>query len=207
MKPLRIAALISGGGRTLLNIADRIDTGRIDAKIACVISSRADAAGVERLRQRGFDVHVVARKQFNNAEDFSSDVFRIIRESDVDIVCLAGFLSLLVLPDDFNDRVINIHPALLPAFGGKGMYGQKVHQAVIDTGCKISGCTVHYCDATYDTGPIIVQRSCPVFEDDSADTLADRVFEQECEAYPEALQLIAAGRVAIEGRRTVIASI
>lgn len=203
-KPLRIAALISGGGRTLLNIADCIDKGELNAEVVCIIGSRGGIAGIERAEKRGFDVHVVPRKDFEDAATFSTAVFDVIRAARADIVCLAGFLSLLVLPDEFTNRVLNVHPALLPAFGGKGMYGERVHQAVIEGGCKVSGCTIHYCDATYDTGPIIVQRTCPVLEDDTPCTLAARVFEQECIAFPHALELIAEGRVKVVGRRTVI---
>jgi phosphoribosylglycinamide formyltransferase-1 len=118
---------------------------------------------------------------------------------------MAGWLHLLPIPNDFRYRVLNIHPALLPSFGGKGMYGHHVHEAVLAYGAKVSGCTVHYADDTYDTGPILVQKCVPVLEGDTPTSLAARVFEAECEAYPEAIELIAEGRVTIEGRRAVIA--
>src|SRR4029453_6931345 len=117
------------------------------------------------------------------------------------LVCMAGFLQLLPIPDDYYHRVLNIHPALLPAFGGKGMYGRRVHEAVLAAGVKVTGCTVHFADDSYDTGPILVQRCVPVKEGDDADALAARVFEAECEAYPEAIRLIASDRVTIQGRR------
>ena len=149
-------------------------------------------------------VLLVDRSQYCSPSDFSNVVFEGIRSSGADLVCLAGFLSMLVIPDEFTGRVLNIHPALLPAFGGKGMYGTHVHKAVLASGCKVSGCTVHFADQTYDTGPILLQRTCPVQEDDTPQSLAARVFKQECLAYPEAIGLIADGRVVIEPPRTVI---
>lgn len=202
---LKIAALISGGGRTLLNLANEIDAGRLAAQVVSVVSSRADAAGVQRARERGFNVAVIERVKYKDVAAFSQAVWAELEQRGAQLACLAGFLSLLHLPRQWLGRVINIHPALLPSFGGKGMYGRHVHEAVLAAGCKVSGCTVHFCDQTYDTGPIIVQRTCPVLEDDTPDTLAARVFEQECLAYPEAVGLIAAGRVQIHDRRTRIA--
>jgi phosphoribosylglycinamide formyltransferase-1 len=201
--PLRLAVLISGSGRTLANISQAIADGELRAEIACVISSRQGVYGIERAQKLGIPTHVVPRKSFASAADFSDAVYDIIRKHKANFVCLAGFLSLLSIPEDYKHRVLNIHPALLPAFGGPGMFGHHVHEAVLEAGCKVSGCTVHFCDDTYDTGPILVQRTCPVHDDDSADSLADRVFEQECLAYPQALKLIASGRVQIRGCRTI----
>lgn len=201
---LRLGVLISGGGTTLLNLARLIDAGQLPAKVATVICSNPSAAGIERSRAAGLPCEVVARKTFNSPSEFSDVVFDKLRAAKVDMVCLAGFLSLLTIPDAFVHRVVNIHPALLPSFGGRGMHGRLVHEAVIAAGCKVSGCTVHYADQTYDTGPIIVQRACPVLEDDTPESLAHRVFEEECLAYPEAIRLIAAGRVRVEGRRAII---
>jgi len=210
--PLRLAILLSGSGRTLQNLADQINRSQLNAKIVTVISSNPDAYGLVRAKNLDLPTHVVSRKDSDTASGFSDLVYQHIRNADAQLVCLAGFLCLLPIPDDFTHRVINIHPALLPSFGGKGMYGHRVHQAVIDAGCKVTGCTVHYCDQTYDTGPIIVQRTCPVLENDTPgtpgpgtpDTLAQRVFEEECIAYPHAIRLIAAGRVTIEPRHTTI---
>ncbi len=117
---------------------------------------------------------------------------------------MAGFLKRVTIPDDFTNRVVNIHPGLIPAFCGQGFYGQRVHQAVLDYGAKISGCTVHFADNDYDHGPVILQRAVPVLDDDTAKTLAARVFQAECAAYPEAIQLIADGRVRVEGRKVRI---
>ncbi|MFW5682693.1 MAG: phosphoribosylglycinamide formyltransferase [Phycisphaeraceae bacterium] len=202
--PLKLAVLLSGGGRSLQNLIDRIDAGTLDAEIVLVLASNASAGGLQRAEAAGIPAHVVSRKAYADADDFAMRVFSLIREAKADLVCLAGFLSLLPIPDDFAGRVLNIHPALLPSFGGKGMYGPKVHAAVLDHGCKVSGCTVHLADNAYDTGPIVVQRCCTVAEDDTPDTLAARVFAEECEAYPEAIRLIAENRVRIDGRRTRI---
>ncbi|MCE9589108.1 MAG: phosphoribosylglycinamide formyltransferase [Planctomycetes bacterium] len=206
-QPLRLGVLISGGGTTMTNLAGVIARGELDAKIAVVISSSAEAGGVEKARKLGLPVEVVARKGHDSPARFSDVIFARLRDAGVELVCLAGFLCLLTIPDDFAGRIINIHPALLPSFGGKGMHGHHVHAAVIAAGCKVSGCTVHYADQTYDTGPIIVQRTCPVLEGDTPDALAARVFEQECLAYPEAIRLIAAGRIKVDGRRARIAPV
>lgn len=186
-KPIRLAVLISGGGRTMLNIAQEIGLGRLPAEIGLVIASRADAAGIERARSMGLEVHVVPRKQFADTTAFSDAVWSLIRPANVDLVCLAGFLSMLHVPTDFLGRVMNIHPALLPKFGGHGMYGHHVHEAVLAAGEIESGCTVHLCDNEYDNGPILLQQKCPVLPTDTPDTLAARVFEQECIAYPKAI--------------------
>ena len=204
--PLKLAVLLSGSGRSLQNLIDRIDTGTLDAEIVQVIASNEQAGGLRRAEAAGLPGYAVVRRDYATAEDYAERVFSLIRESRADLVCLAGFLSLLAIPSDFAQRVLNIHPALLPAFGGPGMYGQRVHKAVLEHGCKVSGCTVHLADQSYDTGPILVQRCCEVKEDDTAETLAARVFEQECEAYPQAIGLIAENRVTVEGRRARIAS-
>lgn len=203
-RPIRLAVLLSGGGTTMQNLAERIATGELNATITTVISSTDQADGLGRARRLQLPTTVVTRKDYDNPDQFSERVFSLIRAAQVDLVCLAGFLNLLVIPDDFAQRVVNIHPALLPSFGGKGMYGRRVHEAVLEAGCKVSGCTVHFCDQSYDTGAIIVQRACPVLEDDTAASLAKRVFMQECIAYPEAIRLIAAGRVRVLGQSTHI---
>lgn len=192
--------LLSGGGTTLANLTQKITAGELDAEVAVAISSNQKAYDKLMSRDLGVPTHLVTRKDHADTAAFSEAIFGIIREADVDLVCLAGFLCLLSIPDDFAYRVLNIHPALLPAFGGKGMYGHHVHEAVLQAGCKVSGCTVHFADQTYDTGPILVQRTCPVEFDDSPDTLAARVFEQECLAYPEAIRMITSGKLVIYDR-------
>ena len=201
MPPIRLAVLLSGNGTTLQNLLDRIADGRLRAEVVLVVSNRADAFGLERARHAGIPTAVVERADCSSRDEFGRHIFDLCRMAGVDLVCLAGFLQLLPVPDDFADRVMNIHPALIPAFCGKGFYGHRVHQAALETGVKVSGCTVHFADNVYDHGPIILQRVVPVLDDDTPDTLAARVFEQECEAYPEAIRLFAEGRLRIEGRR------
>ena len=195
----RLGVLISGGGRTLLNIQQHIRVGWLPARIVRVIASRP-CKGIEICRQAGFDVHLASRKEMPDTTAFSARVAELLDDAEVDLVLLAGFLSFWEIPPRYANRVMNIHPALLPAFGGHGMYGHRVHEAVLAAGCKVSGCTVHFCDRQYDTGPIIVQRCVSVEEGDTPDTLAARVFQQECIAYPEAINLFAAGRLRIDGR-------
>lgn len=201
---IRIAVFLSASGTTLQNLLDRIADKRLEAQIVLVISNHAGAFGLVRAETAGVPTGVVNRNSFSSREDFSGKLFELCREHRVDLVCLAGFLQLIQIPDDFQGRVMNIHPALIPAFCGKGYYGHHVHEAVLDYGAKITGCTVHFCDNQYDHGPIILQRTAPVLDDDTADTLVARVYEQECEAYPEAIRLFAEGRLRIEGRRVRI---
>ena len=203
-EPIRLAVLISAGGTTLHNLIDRINDGRLQARIVLVVSNHADAFGLVRAEQAGIPTAVVERKQCASREEFSRRIFDLCRQAGADLVCLAGFLQLLSIPEDFINRVMNIHPALIPAFSGKGFYGHRVHEAALATGVKVSGCTVHFADNQYDHGPIILQRVVPVFDDDTPQTLAARVFEQECEAYPEAIRLFAEGRLVVEGRRVRI---
>jgi phosphoribosylglycinamide formyltransferase-1 len=202
--PFRIAVLISGGGTTLKNLIDKIQAGRLQVQIALVISSSPGARGLQFARDAGIPTAVVQAKRFASQEEFSKAILDHCRAAKVDLVVMAGFLKRVTIAADFANRVTNIHPGLIPAFCGHGFYGHHVHQAVIDYGAKLSGCTVHFADNQYDHGPVILQRAVPVLEDDTADTLAARVFEAECEAYPEAIQLIAQGRVRAEGRRVRI---
>jgi len=203
-RPIRLAVLISGGGTTLLNFLEQIEHGQLAAEIPLVIASRPDCSGIDRARRAGLRCEVLARKQFDSVDAFSAAVFDLCRAAEADLVTLAGFLSLLQIPADFNHRVVNIHPALIPAFCGKGYYGHKVHEAVLTQGVKVSGCTVHFADNVYDHGPIIVQQCVEVRHDDTPDTLAARVFAAECKAYPEAIRLFAAGRLKVDGQRVQI---
>ena len=199
--PFRIAVLISGGGTTLRNLIEKIRAGRLRVEIALVVSSSPAARGLQLAREAGIPTAVVEAKCFATPDDFSRAVLEPCRAAKVDLVVMAGFLKRVTIADDFANRVTNIHPGLIPAFCGQGFYGHHVHQAVIDYGAKLSGCTVHFADNQYDHGPVILQRAVPVLDDDTADTLAARIFQAECEAYPEAIQLIADGRVRIEGRK------
>lgn len=180
----------------MLNLHQHISDGRLDACIAVVVSSRGDVRGVERSREAGLPTVIVERRELTE-EAFQHGITNAI--TGVDLVCMGGFLSLWRIPDEFHGRVMNIHPALLPEFGGRGLYGHRVHEAVLAAGKKVSGCTVHFCDNEYDHGPIILQREVPVLPDDTPDTLAARVFEQECIAYPEAITLFAQGGIRLEG--------
>ena len=203
-KPLRLGVLLSGGGRTLMNILDEIAAGRLDAEVAVVIASRP-CKGIQRAERAGLDVRLVEYKSFKGAggaadtKAYSARIAEILDAAGVNLVVQAGFLSLWEIPAQYDGRVMNIHPALLPSFGGLGMYGHHVHEAVLAAGCKVSGCTVHFVTNEYDKGPIIIQRAVEVVEGDDADSLAARVFEQECLAYPAAIGLFAAGRLSIEG--------
>ncbi|HWB18670.1 MAG TPA: phosphoribosylglycinamide formyltransferase [Phycisphaerales bacterium] len=194
-KRLRLGALISGGGRTLLNLMDCIERGTLDAAVAVVISSRADTAGVERIRARGIEVKIAAKKSFADEHAMHDQISVWLHKASVDLVCLCGYLRGFRIDPEFRGKVVNIHPSLLPKFGGKGMYGERVHEAVLRAGETASGCTVHFVDDEYDRGPVILQRQVNVKPGDTVETLAARVFEKECEAYPEAIQMIAEGRV------------
>ena len=183
----RLAVALSGGGTTLLNLDDRIKAGTFSAEIACVIASNDHCKGIKRAKDRGFPVHVLPRKTYPDKHAFSDAVFAACRDAKADLLILAGFLSLLVIPEDYENRVLNIHPSLLPKFGGKGMHGHHVHEAVLSANETTSGCTVHLADNTYDTGPTLLQKTCPVLKGDTPDTLAARVFGLECDAYPQAI--------------------
>jgi len=203
--PLGLAVLLSGGGTTLQNIIDRIESGALDAKVHCVIGSQRDAYGLVRARNHGIPDVAILRKEYPAAAAFREAVWAEVRRYPVDLVVLAGYMCLLDVPRDFVNRIVNVHPALIPAFCGKGMYGHHVHEAVLAYGAKISGATVHFVDTEYDHGPIIVQESVPVLEDDTADTLAERVQAKEREIYPRAIQWFSEGRIKVEGRRVKIA--
>jgi len=203
-RPIRLAAFISGGGTTVLNFLEQIKQGKLSAEIPLVVSSRRDCSGVQRMKDAGLRCEIVRPKDFPSVEAFSDSAFALCREVEADLVTLAGFLSLIRVPEDFLNRVMNIHPALIPAFCGKGFYGHHVHEAVVARGVKLSGCTVHFSDNQYDHGPIILQRSVPVLDTDSADDVAGRVFQEECNAYPEAIRLYAEGRLVIDGPRVRI---
>lgn len=186
-RPLRLAVLISGSGRTLDNLLERIREARLAATVGVVISSRSDVRGVRIAEAAGVPVHVVSPRGIATAA-FSERIFGICDESQADLVVMAGFLHLVAVPPAFVGRVINVHPSLLPAFGGKGFHGMHVHRAVLDRGCTVSGCTVHLVDDDYDHGRILLQQTVPVLPDDTPESLAARVFAAECDALPEAIR-------------------
>ncbi|HVU89689.1 MAG TPA: phosphoribosylglycinamide formyltransferase [Pirellulales bacterium] len=199
--PLKLVVLISGGGTTLRNLLDRMADGRLAARVERVISSNPTAGGLKFAEAAQIPTHICQRNQFASDDEFGRAIFAACREAKPDLVVMAGFLKFAPVPADFANRVMNIHPALIPAFCGRGAYGLRVHRAVLDYGAKVSGCTVHFVDNEYDHGPIILQHVVPVEEHDTPESLAARVFAAECEALPEALRLFAAGRLQVEGRR------
>jgi len=203
-RALRLGVLLSGGGRTLENLLERARAGSLPAEAALVIASRPNIRGIEIGRAAGVPTHLVRPKDHATVEAYSDAMVRLLDEARVDLVCLAGYLSYWIVPERYLGRVMNIHPALLPAFGGKGMYGHHVHEAVLARGCKVSGCTVHFVDNRYDEGPIIIQRAVPAYAEDTPDDLAARVFAEECLAYPEAIRLYAEGRLRVAGRKVFI---
>ena len=186
--PRRLAVLVSGTGRHLENLARLVQQGELDAELGLVISNRAGVAALERAERAGLPSLVLDPERQLDHQTFSEQAFAAIEGAGCGTVVLAGFLRMLVLPDGWEGRILNIHPSLLPAFGGKGFYGDRVHRAVLERGCKVSGCTVHYVDGEYDHGPILAQKVVPVLEGDDPGSLAARVFEAELEAYPEALR-------------------
>jgi len=206
-RPIRLGVLISGGGTTLLNFLDQVRSGTLAAEVPLVIASQKNCKGIDRARNAGLECIVLRPRDYANVPDFSQAVFSELRKARIDLVTLAGFLCLLQIPDDFLWRVINIHPSLIPAFCGHGFYGHHVHEAAIQRGVKISGCTVHFADNEYDHGPIILQQTVAVPDGCSADELSALVFEQEKIAYPEAIRQLAAGRLTIQNRRTFMADV
>ena len=201
---LRVGFLVSGGGTTVRNIHDLVSAGSLPIEIAAVIASRPGTRAIERAEEWGVPHAVVSRKACADAEEFGRRITAVLEEHRVELVCLAGFLSLYPIPPQYEGKVLNIHPALIPAFCGKGYYGHHVHEAVVASGVRVSGCTVHFADNEYDQGPIVIQRTVPVHFEDDADAVAARVFEQECLAYPEAIRLFADGRIERIGRRVRI---
>jgi formyltetrahydrofolate-dependent phosphoribosylglycinamide formyltransferase len=192
-RKLRIAVLISGAGTTLRNLIDKIAAGQLRAEIAAVVSSSAEAKGLLHAAAANIPASIIDPKSFATPADFSTTVFDCCRAVKTDLVVMGGWLKLLAIPPDFAGRVINIHPALIPMFCGKGMYGPRVHEAVLASGAKVSGCTVHFVDDHYDHGPIIAQRTVRVLDGDTSESLAARVFAAECELYPHVINSLAAG--------------
>jgi len=185
----KLAVLFSGGGTTILNLLDYIEDGKLDAEIVLSIASRCDLTGIDRLADRGVDV-AIAKQGGDSIEVANTKIQAWLKEAQPDLILLCGYLRLLKIEPWMEGRVLNIHPALLPDFCGKGMYGNHVHEAVIKSGEKISGCTVHYVDEQYDNGPTIIQKTCEVKTSDTPQILAQRVFTLECQAYPEAIKAV-----------------
>lgn len=200
----KIAVLISGGGTNLQSVIDKVQSGYLNCKIEIVISDSEKAYGIERAEQNNIDVLALCKKEYG--DKLSDEILKIVLKRQVDLIVTAGFLSILKgeLLRKYKNRIINIHPSLIPVFCGKGMYGLNVHKAAIEYGVKVSGCTVHFVDEGTDTGPIIIQKSVPVFSSDSAEILQKRVLEQEHIALPEAIKLISEGKVLVDKRRVIV---
>jgi phosphoribosylglycinamide formyltransferase-1 len=203
VRPLRVAVLLSGGGTSLENLFDHIDAG-LPAQVEVVISSKPNAFGLERARAHGVPAVAVSRKQMPDLTSFNDAIHAELAKYEIDLVALLGFLSLFELRGKFEGRTLNVHPALIPAFCGQGFYGERVHQAVLDAGVKVSGATVHFVDEEYDKGPIIVQEAVPVLEGDTVSRLSARVIAAERRLVPEAIRIIAEGRIKQIDRRTEI---
>lgn len=200
---LNLAIFVSGRGSNFLAILDAIASGKLSAKIAVLISDRSEAGALQIARQAELPTEVLTCR---DEEKYEHTLRLILHQREVNFIVLAGYLRKIPasIIRAFHGRIINVHPALLPSFGGKGMYGPRVHQAVLDYGCKVSGATVHFVEEEYDSGAPIIQRCVPVLDDDDAETLAARVLEIEHQILPEALRLFAEGRVQVEGRRVRI---
>ncbi len=203
---LTLCVFVSGRGSNLAALIEAIQSGRLDARIALVISNKTEAGALALARAHGVAAFHLSAPQFISEEAYSSRLLGLMAEHNVDLIVLAGYLKKIpeAVIHHYRHRIINIHPALLPAFGGQGMYGHHVHEAVLAYGCKVSGATVHVVDSEYDTGAPVLQQCVPVLEDDTPERLAARVLETEHEILPRAVQLFAEGRVQIDGRRVTI---
>mgnify|MGYP003383745350 CR=1 FL=1 len=188
MRRVQAAVLLSGTGRTLENLLAHRAAGTLDIDIPVVISSRDGVRGLDVAQAAGIEAHVVARRVFRSPDAMSARVQEIITPLRIDLLLLSGFLSQLSILPEWEGRMLNVHPSLLPLFGGQGFYGRRVHEAVLAAGMKVSGCTVHEVNAEYDAGPILAQRCVPILPDDTPDSLGARVFAAECEVYPEAIR-------------------
>jgi len=204
MSGVRLAVLVSGGGTTLQNFIDKIKEGTLNAEVVCVVSSSAKAYALERARRNNIPSTTVRRSNFPDEVAFTKAIYKWIEQFKPDLITLAGFLKRIWVAPQWQNRIMNIHPALIPAFCGEGFYGMRVHKAVIDYGVKVSGCTVHFVDNEYDHGPIIIQKTVPVYADDTPEALQKRVFKKECEAYPEAINLYGSGRLKVVGRKVFV---
>lgn len=204
--PVRVGVLLSGRGSNLQAVIDAIEAGTVSATIAVVLSNKRDALGLERARKHGLTDVFLDPKPFagqpDSREAYDRAVLEVLRKHDVDLVLLAGYMKIVtpVLVKAFENRMMNIHPSLLPSFPGL-----EVQKKAIEHGCKIAGCTVHFVTEGLDEGPIIIQAAVPIHEDDTPDSLAARILEQEHQSYPRAVQLFAEGRLRVEGRRVIVA--
>ncbi len=209
MGAVRIAVFVSGQGRgsNLQAILDACADGRIPGEVCVVVGTRAGAPALERAAAAGVETVVISPRKYEGRElEYGEKILAALGRREANLICLAGYMRLLPpnVVDVFRNRILNIHPALLPFFGGRGMYGHHVHEAVVESGMQITGCTVHLVDENYDSGPILLQTVVPVLPDDTADTLAARVLPAEHRTYVEAIALLADADVEVRGRRAIV---
>lgn len=206
MPGVKIGVLISGSGTNLQSLIDSTKSGEINGEMAVVISDKEDAYGLERARMNGIDAVFVNAKQYENRTAFNNEVISVLKKHGVDLVVLAGYLKILSpeFIEEYRNKIINIHPSLIPSFCGKGYYGLKVHKAVIDYGAKITGATVHFVDEEADAGPIILQEAVEVYWDDTPEVLQQRVLKIEHRLLPAAVRYYCDGRIETEGRKVKI---
>ena len=202
----KIAVFTSGKGSNLQALIDAVQAGYINANIRVVVSNRKESFALERAKKHKIEALYVTPVDCRDSKEYFTKLIKFMEKREIDLICLAGFL-LMIQPElvrKYKGRILNIHPALLPGFGGKGMYGHHVHEAVIKSGAKYSGCTVHFVDEEYDHGQIVLQRVVPVHDDDTPDTLAERVLKEEHKAYPDAVKLFVEGKLEIKDRKVII---
>ena len=206
MKNLNLAVLASGGGTNLQAIIDAVEKGELSAEVKIVISNNSKAFALERARKHNIQALHLSHKQFATSEEFDDKLLAVLKENQIDMILLAGYMKILspIIIQAYRHRILNIHPALLPHFGGPGMYGIHVHEAVIKSGVKISGVTVHIVDEAYDHGAIVMQKAVEVKDDDTPESLAERVLKVEHQTYKEAIQLFAEDRIDIKDNRIFV---
>lgn len=203
---VNIGILISGSGTNLQAIIDNINEGNIDGEIKLVISNKKDAYGLVRAKEAGIETLYLDRKEFSSDEEYNKKIMEEFTKRDVELVVLAGYLRILSkeFVQKYKNRIINIHPSLIPSFCGEGCYGELVHKMVLDYGAKITGATVHFVDEGTDTGPIILQKAVKVEDDDTVESLKEKVLKIEHELLPEAIRLYCQGRLSVQGRKVKI---
>jgi len=203
LQKVKIGVLISGGGTNLQALIDSVEKGDINGEVSVVVSDKKGVYGIERAKKHGINTVEIDKKSFADKDEFMKAIISNLEERNVELVVLAGFLSILSIEfiEKYRNRIINVHPSLIPAFCGEGYYGQKVHKAVLEYGAKISGATVHFVDEGADTGPIILQEAVKVEEDDTPETLAARVLTIEHKLLPQAVRLYCDGNLSIDGRK------
>ena len=206
MRNMRIAIFASGNGSNAESVMRASREGRLEADVELVLSNNPKAGVLEKAQAYEVKHSVIESSDFNSDAEYVKTVFELLDAEKINFIALAGFLKMIQpeLIERYNNRITNIHPALLPSFGGRGFYGKRVHEAVLAASCKVSGVTVHLVDKEYDRGPIVAQTSVPVLDDDTPETLAERVLIEEHKIYPDALQLFAENRVVVNGRKVTI---